>query len=85
MFDERVDFGFAFSDSREFVPTTAAGAGESVSQKRSALAGPGVNNACTRLARLKGSSAGEFGDEAGGALGAGGGQRSEDLPGAGAF
>jgi hypothetical protein len=29
--------------------------------------------------------AGEFGNEAGGALGAGGGKRSEDLPGAGTF
>ena len=37
------------------------------------------------LAPLDGSSPGEFGDEAGGALGAGGGQRGEDLPGSRAF
>jgi hypothetical protein len=38
------------------------------------------------LAPLEGSSPGEFGYEAGGTLGAGGGgQRSEDLPGSGAF
>jgi hypothetical protein len=37
------------------------------------------------LARLERSCAGELGDETGGALGAGGGQRSEDLPGTGAF
>ena len=41
--------------------------------------------ASTCLARLERSSAGEFGNEAGGALGAGGGQRSEDLPGTSAF
>jgi hypothetical protein len=33
------------------------------------------------LARLEWSCAGKLGNEAGGALGAGGGQRSEDLPG----
>ena len=38
----------------------------------------------TCLARLERRSAGEFGNEAGGALGAGGGKRSEDLPGTGA-
>jgi hypothetical protein len=37
------------------------------------------------LARLERSCAGKGGDEAGGALGAGGGQRSEDLPGSRAF
>jgi hypothetical protein len=37
------------------------------------------------LALLERSSAGDFGYEAGGALGAGGGQRSEDLPGSRAF
>jgi hypothetical protein len=39
----------------------------------------------TCLARLERSCAGELGYEGGGALGAGGGQRSEDLPGTGAF
>jgi hypothetical protein len=39
----------------------------------------------TCLARLERSSAGKFGNEAGAALGAGGGQRSEDLPGTSAF
>src|SRR6202011_3985185 len=37
------------------------------------------------LARLERSCAGDFGYETGGALGAGGGQRSEDLPGSRAF
>src|SRR5262245_37549010 len=37
------------------------------------------------LARLERSSSGNFGYEAGGALGAGGGQRSKDLPGSRAF
>jgi hypothetical protein len=37
------------------------------------------------LGRLERSSSGDFGYEAGGALGAGGGQRSEDLPGSRAF
>jgi hypothetical protein len=37
------------------------------------------------LARLERSSSGDFGYEAGGALGAGGGQRSKDLPGSRAF
>jgi hypothetical protein len=37
------------------------------------------------LAPLEGSGSGDFGDEAGGTLDTGGGQRSEDLPGSGAF
>ena len=37
------------------------------------------------LAALERSSSGDFGYETGGALGAGGGQRSEDLPGSRAF
>ena len=37
------------------------------------------------LARLEGSGSGDFGYETGGALGTGGGQRSEDLPSSGAF
>ena len=37
------------------------------------------------LARLKRSCSSELGNEAGGALGAGGGQRSENLPGTGTF
>ena len=37
------------------------------------------------LARLERSSSGNFGYEAGGALGTGGGYRSEDLPGSRAF
>ena len=41
--------------------------------------------ATARLARLERSSSGDFGYEAGCALGAGGGQRSEDLPGSGPF
>jgi hypothetical protein len=39
----------------------------------------------TCLPLLERSSAGEFGNEAGGPLGTGGGQRSEDLPSTGAF
>src|SRR5437899_7818664 len=39
----------------------------------------------TCLARLERSCTSEFGYEAGGALGAGGSQRSEDLPGTGTF
>jgi hypothetical protein len=37
------------------------------------------------LAPLERSGSGDFGDEAGGTLGTGGGQRSEDLPSSGAF
>ena len=37
------------------------------------------------LAPLEGSGSGDFGDEAGGTLDTGGGQRSEDLPGSGSF
>ena len=40
---------------------------------------------CVCLAALERSSSGDFGYETGGALGAGGGQRSEDLPGSRAF
>src|ERR1700747_914078 len=40
---------------------------------------------CTCLARLERSGAGELGNEADGALGAGSGQRSKDLPGPSAF
>ena len=42
-------------------------------------------SACTCLARLERSSAGELGNKASSALGAGGGQRSEDLPGTSTF
>ena len=40
---------------------------------------------CVCLAALERSSSGDFGYETGGALGAGGGQRSEDLPSSRAF
>src|SRR4029077_8275516 len=44
-----------------------------------------TQSSCMCLACLERSCAGELGDETGGALGAGGGQRSEDLPGPSAF
>ena len=44
-----------------------------------------LSNFLARLAPLEGSGSGDLGYETGGALGTGGGQRSEDLPGSGAF
>ena len=46
---------------------------------------PAQRAASVCLAALERSSSGDFGYETGGALGAGGGQRSEDLPGSRAF